>query len=560
MSSAALNGTSGLKDGAPVSLRSSDHDPTIKLFWILLTGHVLIWMAVCLLTQPNMPLDMVEMLFWGQQWQLGYHKHPPLPAWTAASAWWLSGGHPWSMYLVSQATIAVTFWAVWQFARESLSPRAALCSVVVLQACYYCTFLINDINNTIVTRPFWALAVLFLFRALAREKTAIRNLYWILAGVAIGLGMLCKYYMGVLVLAMIAVPVFVPAVRKELRTAGPWLTFGTALLIFLPHLLWMIDNDFITIRYVLDRSGEAPDSGSLVRHLTSPLNFLLSQLPAVIPVLLVATPLLMNRGAKRTVAPNNGNPNQLFWKYLLIIFFGPVVIYVLLGAVTGATIRTMWGGPLFSFLGVFLFAAIPLPEDHSKVRKMIRDAIIIGLFMAVALVGRNVLGPKVRGEQSRVHFPGQSLSTLVQQRWNEHYTNPLPIVGGELFLAGCVGVYNENAVDVYGDMSVIASPWTDDRDLSSRGGIVVWDQNENGELPPPAWMQRFASVEILDPVVCRSQSVTDDVEVRVGVALVHPTSPGGLAFAVNRIGNTPISADSPERIASEPGSTSPIVR
>jgi len=145
---------------------------------------------------------MVEMTYWGEQWQWGYHKHPPLPAWIAAGIWKLSGHQPLVMYLTAQLTIATTFWAVWQLAREGLSPWLALCAVGVLEACHYCTFSINDINNTIVTRPFWCLAILFLYRA-TKPSASKPIQWWVLTGVVIGLGMLSKYYLGVLVLSMI---------------------------------------------------------------------------------------------------------------------------------------------------------------------------------------------------------------------------------------------------------------------------------------------------------------------------------------------------------------------
>ena len=180
--------------------------------------------------------------------------------------------------------------------------------------------------------------------------------------------------------------------------------------------------------------------------------------------------------------------------------------------------------------------------------------------MAVALSARNVLGPRIRGEQSRVHFPGREISRLVELRWNEHYSCQLPVVGGELFLAGCVGVYSDRQVDVYGNMSASSSPWTGDDDLAHRGGVVVWDLDEEEGVPAESWLARFDRVQILEPVSCRSRSATDDVEVRVGVAIVHPTSPEVLAFAVNQPGNIPASAASPERTAREPGSASPITR
>jgi len=65
--------------------------------------------------------------------------------------WEIGRHHPWAMYLTAQLTIVATYWAVWQLAREALSPRLALCSVLVMEGCYYCTYMINDINNTIMT-------------------------------------------------------------------------------------------------------------------------------------------------------------------------------------------------------------------------------------------------------------------------------------------------------------------------------------------------------------------------------------------------------------------------
>ena len=52
--------------------------------WLVL--RTLAW-ALAAATQPNPPLDTVEWLAWGHEWQLGYHKHPPLAAWVADLAW-----------------------------------------------------------------------------------------------------------------------------------------------------------------------------------------------------------------------------------------------------------------------------------------------------------------------------------------------------------------------------------------------------------------------------------------------------------------------------------------
>ena len=507
-------------------------DRTVAFFWTFIVLHVLVWMGICLVTQPNMPLDMVEMLRWGQQWQMGYHKHPPLPAWTAATMWEIGRHHPWAMYLTAQLTIAATYWAVWQLAREAVSPKLALCSVLVMEGCYYCSYTVNDINNTIMTRPFWALAILFLYRSLASPTSRSRLTYWCLTGVAIGLGMLCKYYMAVLVLSLLMIPILIPSTRVALRTAGPWLMTGVACLIFLPHFLWMVENDFITIGYIFNRSSDAAaDSvasgvAAWMKHITSPVSFIMSQLFAVIPVAVLLWPLL-SQARKSTSTENKtevgDSPSTTFFReYLMIAVGGPVAIYLLLSIVTGATIRSMWGGPLFSFLGLLLIVFFKVEFDRAACRKVLRDSLIIGFMMALGLFVRNGFGPAVRGKLSRVHFPGKQVAQLIDQRWTEHYQQPLQIVGGQGFEAGCVGVYLENPIDVFAGLKPEENPWVSEERLREQGGMIVWNIDDLRSAKPDEWQERFPNAELLEPLECKTRALTGDVFAHVGVLLVHP--------------------------------------
>ena len=504
------------------------HDSTVRLFWFFLLAHVLIWWAICLFTQPNMPLDMVEMIFWGQQWQWGYHKHPPLPAWTAATMWEIGGHHPWALYLTSQLTIGVTFWAVWQLAREMVSPKLALCSVLVMEGCYYCNFMINDINNTIVTRPMWALTILFLYRALTRKSTAQQTTYWCMTGVVIGLGMLCKYYMGVLVLALMVIPILIPQTRRSLRTPGPYLMAAITLLIFLPHALWMVENDFITIRYVFNRSSDAAAKATTVglstwlNHLVSPASFIISQLGAVLPVVALLLPLIGAWKLKRSASAHAASTKNFSRQYLCIAVGGPILIYVLLALVTGATIRSMWGGPLFSFLGLFIVALVQIDFSELAYRKVVRNALIAGAVMAAALFIRNGFGPAVRGELSKVHFPGQQVTAKVNALWSRHYDRPLEIVGGQMFVCGCVGVYSDQPVDVFAGLKGEANPWVSDQRLAETGGMIVWDLDDYGPEPPTGWMTRFPTAQMLPTIVCPTKAFAGGVDAEVGVIMVHP--------------------------------------
>src|SRR5215467_6882533 len=79
--------------------------------------------------------------------------------------------------------------------------------------------------------------------------------WWLAIGACIGFGMLTKYSMLVCALA-IATGVLFTELRADLRSKWLWLGVAVSLLIFLPNLIWQIQNDFVSLdflRYIHER-------------------------------------------------------------------------------------------------------------------------------------------------------------------------------------------------------------------------------------------------------------------------------------------------------------------
>ncbi len=79
--------------------------------------------------------------------------------------------------------------------------------------------------------------------------------WWLAIGGCIGLGVLTKYSMLVFALA-IATAVLFTDLRTHLRSKWLWLGVAASLLIFLPNLIWQIQNNFISLeflRYIHER-------------------------------------------------------------------------------------------------------------------------------------------------------------------------------------------------------------------------------------------------------------------------------------------------------------------
>src|SRR6202043_2492747 len=53
-----------------------------RVFLAFAVTHIVVWTLAPWFLFPNLPLDLIEALTYGREWQLGYDKLPPLPWWT----------------------------------------------------------------------------------------------------------------------------------------------------------------------------------------------------------------------------------------------------------------------------------------------------------------------------------------------------------------------------------------------------------------------------------------------------------------------------------------------
>jgi len=75
---------------------------------------------------------------------------------------------------------------------------------------------------------------------------------------------------------------------------------------------------------------------------------------------------------------------------------------------------------------------------------------------------------------------------------------------------------------VYADMATEANPWISDEELSDRGGVIVWQLDDNNKTPPDGWLERFPEGELLEPFELTSQAISGPRELKVGAFLVPP--------------------------------------
>ena len=95
---------------------------------------------------PNLPLDLIEALTYGREWQLGYDKLPPLPWWVIEVAYRAFGVDA-VYYLIAQITVLAAFALVWMLARRLVGPAGALVAVLIVDGLHYFNFTAAEVQS-----------------------------------------------------------------------------------------------------------------------------------------------------------------------------------------------------------------------------------------------------------------------------------------------------------------------------------------------------------------------------------------------------------------------------
>lgn len=468
---------------------------------VILAVHLALWTALSTLLYLNLPLDLIEAMTYGREWQLGYDKLPPLPWWLAEIAWRIAG-HDFAFYLLAQIAVVTALVLVYLTARPIAGPVGALVAVLVVDGLHYLNYTAAKFNHDVIQLPFWALAGYSLHRGLRTGKLSA----WILLGVAVGVSLWAKYFVVMLVAPMVLFALVDDDARKSLRTPGPYIAAAVALVIMAPHLIWLVNNDFLPLAYAEHR---AVLPRGWWDHLWNPVKFAAGQFFFLIPSLLIALPLFWPRKAE-SEAPPVLEATHFDRRIVTWLAFGPFVAVLLLGFISGRGALAMWGYPLWMFLGLWLvLAARRRIEGTRLMRILVTWAIVFGA-LAIAFIANYEILPRFDHRYRAVFFPGEALAREITAR-TRAVTGEAPVyVIGSMWDGGNIGHYAPNRPRVLIDGRPARAPWIDLNDLNMRGAVIVWTNADTNAVPPPY------------------RTVAPDAAVQPSFVLPYRRGPGGV--------------------------------
>jgi 4-amino-4-deoxy-L-arabinose transferase-like glycosyltransferase len=485
-----------------------------RLFWCFVVLHAAIWAAAGSLLQYTQTADNFEMAAWGREWQWGYWKHPPLPAWALEAAIVLTGQAHWTPYVLSQLFVALTFWGIWKLAREIVDERRALLAVIFLAGVSAFDYEAFRFNHNISSLPWRALVAWSFYRGLVHGRMTD----WVLLGVWMAIGMFAKYDILFMLVPLGVLAVVHPQTRKFIATPGPYIAVAVALVLLSPHIAWRVENNFFG---AIDAPSGRMGGGALgvLGHLWYPIDFALNVAFMILPAIIMALAL---RGHWRPApAPITGG-SFARW-YVALAALSPVGVAIATSAVSGLRLPEAWAVPMLDFVGLFAVVFFAGQFDGAGLRRFFAAAMVATVAVLAGTTWHSfVVEPYFQGNPGSSRMPGQELVDALMEPWNAATGSAtLRYAVGPHDYAGRISYYWSGRPSLFENADLTRSPWVDTAELARRGALAIWPvRNEN--TPAPRWLTTLPPSDIQPMLTLQAHIWGPAATMRYRWAIIRP--------------------------------------
>ena len=392
-----------------------------NIFFIFAITHLLIWTMIPSLTNSNLPLDTIEALAWGSNLDWGFNKHPPMSAFFSEVFFNIFGSQDWAYYLLSQIFVIISFYFIFKFAFEILGNiKLSLISVLLLESIYFFNFTTPEFNVNVCQLPFWSLVIYYSWKIYDAKEIQFYDCF--LIGLFAAIGFLSKYLFVYLLLSISILFIYVIFKKFKNFDFKYLIIIEIFLVLLVPHLIWLFDNNFITVSYGLKRSGL--EETGILNHVKYPITFLLKQLGILIPFFLLVRLLIKKIEIKL-------NFNDRKFLFLLSISILPIFLIFITSAITGSKIRTMWMTPFYLSFGIFF---IYLFRSQINLKKI--NSFLVGFLFLFFLSPSLYAYISITQTDKRTDYPGKEIAAKVQFTWQQDFEKEIEFVTGDEWKAG----------------------------------------------------------------------------------------------------------------------------
>ena len=246
---------------------------------LAITGLRLVWLAL----QPaDLYPDEAQYWIWSRHLAFGYYSKPPLVVWLIGLTTSLFGDSELAVRLAAPLLHAAAAVFVYGIGARLYDERIGFWSALAYASLPGVSVSAFIISTDAALLPCWAAALYAFVRA--REEGG--SAWWMLVGLAAGLGLLAKYAMAYWMLSALGFTLLISGERRFLR---PLLgSLALALLIYAPNFWWNLSNGFVSYLHTRDNAA----LGGPLFHPDALIEFFGSQFAVFGPLLFAGLILL----------------------------------------------------------------------------------------------------------------------------------------------------------------------------------------------------------------------------------------------------------------------------
>jgi 4-amino-4-deoxy-L-arabinose transferase-like glycosyltransferase len=447
---------------------------------LYIISFCLVWWAVFVFSRHYLDTaDMVENYAWGQEWQWGNNKHPPLFGWIVAAWFKLFPTTDWAYYLLSELNLGVALFLMALAMRRVLSAEKVLAAIVL-------TSLVSNFgpssgykyNANTAQLPFIAGVVWSMLHAMESRRRG----WFIAAGVFGAAALLTKYYVLVLFLAIGLGLLITLRPRLAELPKGLALTALTAVLLVSPHLVWSIQHGWPSLHYMHAAHDAEGDATALNGYFAT-----------ITGTLLFGTLALFAWAGSLIRLPEFAPPDEHTPRLGLAILVLGVALTLLAAWAQNIKPVPSWLIPVLLFLGWALLDLTPARFDATTLARRIY---FFGIFYLVA-----TLAVSVWWERRYQTYPApppyatpQTLANDVTRLYRETYGQALQYAAGTFPLPYILSFYSsDHPHGLYG-LDLAQSPWINGQALKAGSMATICGPLSFDASSDPACIQAAAAL------------------------------------------------------------------
>ncbi|MDI9349135.1 MAG: glycosyltransferase family 39 protein [Candidatus Symbiobacter sp.] len=409
-------------------------------------------LRLVILSNQAYPLygDEAQYWAWGQNLAWGYFSKPPLVAWLIRLSGEMVGDGEFGVRFFAPVLHFITQMLIFALGRRSFGAPVGLAASLIygVMPGVAISGLVMSTDAPLVM--FWAMALFFAQRILLTpDQASVSRKNWLNVmglGLALGLGMLSKYFMFLFLVPLIVTGLLMAmnqhhrAVFKQLvRQFAIALAIG--LMIFAPNIWWNYTHAWVSVHHTQANAGVI--TGLL--HLNSIGEFLLSQFAVFGPLAFLVLLLGFWHGRRffTRYFAQPADPAESFTILLYLSCLVPILFIVGIAALSRA--HANWAGTAYvggsvlvaAYLANWanwakMVAAPPRPMWRQKMRQHMMAAILLSNAALVTVIygyhdGARLLHIQLTGRTDPfTRFEaGRVLGRAVSRIWLQHGMIPI---------------------------------------------------------------------------------------------------------------------------------------